>query len=377
MSRSATSVAASPVTPPVASTLTSDGDTQSRKARDARDGHVEASSSTTAGHCRHRRSWTEEEKRSFWKQKKSEKRERRKAAAAERHKAQQAQWASLTEEERATRRAEAVLLHEKRRQAEAALLSRCEAQLADPHVPAIVFDLSFAWCMTVANTKSTVSQVMLSYSALRTAGFPLRPVVTSLMGKEASDAEHDATPQAEVLQALNNYEGFRRFPPSVTQVQHWSDLFAPSQVVFLTADSPDTLTSIEPDTAYIVGAFVDHNAHKGLSYASAIRHGVRTARLPIKESVVLGNRSKVLTINHVVEVLIQYEKLRSAGTLDWAQAINNALPTRRTHQMIKERRKRERMSSTVSSVKRDDDDEVSDDARSNCRMDNDNGSAPV
>ncbi|CBZ28987.1 conserved hypothetical protein [Leishmania mexicana MHOM/GT/2001/U1103] len=377
MSRSAAAVTASPAAPCGSSTRTSGVDAQDANASDARDGAAQASHHTSVGHCRQRRSWTEEEKRAFWKQKKLEKRERRKAAAADRLKAQQAEWVCLTEEEKEARRAEAVLLHERRRHAEAALVTRCEAQLADSHVPAIVFDLSFAWCMTVANTKSTVSQVMLSYSALRTAGFPFRPVITSLMGKEASDAEHDATGQAEVLQALNNYEGFRRFPPRVTQMQHWSELFAPSQVVFLTADSPDTLTSIEPDTAYIVGAFVDHNAHKGLSYASAQRHGVRTARLPIKESVVLGNRCKVLTINHLVEVLIQYEKLRATGTPDWAQAINSALPTRRTQQVISRRRKRGQMSVTGSDDKEGDDDEVSDDGCSNGESDNADGSAAV
>ncbi|KAI5689882.1 hypothetical protein MNV84_06060 [Leishmania braziliensis] len=367
MSRAAAAAATSPAMPCVSSSsLTSDIDAHIPNAHDARDGATEASHSTLAEPRRQRKLWTEDEKRRFWRQKKLEKRERRKVVAADRQKAQQELWEHLSEEEKKARRTEATLLHERRRQAEAALVSRCEAQLANPHVPAIVFDLSFAWCMTVANTKSTVSQVKFSYSALRTAGFPFRPIITSLMGKEASDTEHDVTAQAAVLQTLENFEGFRRFPPVVTQAQHWSVLFEPNQVVFLTADAPDALTSIDPGTAYIVGAFVDHNAHKGLSYASAQRHGVRTARLPIRESVVLGNRCKVLTINHVVEVLIQYEHLRAAGTPDWAQAIDNALPTRRTRQVMKGRRKRRRVGEAGSDEERDDGDEGSDGDNSNC-----------
>ncbi|KAG5473301.1 hypothetical protein CUR178_03221 [Leishmania enriettii] len=330
------------------SSLTSASDAHGTSASAVRDNAAQALQKPPTERVRQRKSWTEEEKRRYWKRKKTEKRERVKAAAAERRQTQQDLWERLSVEEKEARRSEAALLHERRRQAEEALVRRCEAQLANPHVPAIVFDLSFAWCMTVANTKSTVSQVKLSYSALRTAGFPFRPIITSLMGKEASDTEHDATAQAAALQVLEGFEGFRRFPPRVTQAQHWSELLTPSQVVFLTADSPHTLTSIDPDTAYVVGAFVDHNANKGLSFASAQRHGVRTARLPIKETVMLGNRCKVLTINHVVDVLIHYEQLRAAGTPDWAQAIENVLPTRRTQQATKRWQKRQRVGDAIS-----------------------------
>ncbi|KPI87030.1 hypothetical protein ABL78_3895 [Leptomonas seymouri] len=304
--------------------------------------------STPAEHRRNRKSWTEEEKRAFWKQKKQAKKERAKAAVAERQQAQRAEWEALTEEEKEARRAEALAQHEHRRRAEAELMQRCETQLADARVPVLVFDLSFAWCMTVPDAKSTVSQVKFSYSSLRSAGFPFRPVITSLLGKEKSDTEHDAARQHEVLQVLDSFEGFRRFPPQITHDEHWSELFPADGVVFLTADAPDVLTTIEPNTVYIIGAFVDHNQHKGLSYAAAQRHNVRSARLPIKESVELGNRCKVLTINHVVDVLIKYEALRAAGTPDWGKTIDEALPIRRTQQEANGSRKRRRLAANGS-----------------------------
>lgn len=320
---------------------------------------------TPVEHRRNRKSWTEEEKRAFWKQKKQEKKERKKATAAARQAAQQAEWEQLTEAEKEARRAAAAELHEARRRAEAALTQRCETQLADPRVPALVFDLSFSWCMTVADTKSTVSQVKFSYSSLRSAGFPFRPVMTSLLGKEEQDTEHEADKQHDVLQALDGFEGFHRFPPQLTQTQHWSTLYPRDKVVFLTADAADVLDTIEPDTAYIIGAFVDHNQYKGLSYAAAQRHGVRTARLPIKESVELGNRCKVLTINHVVDVLIRYVALRDAGTPDWGRAIDEALPIRRAQQEVQGSRKRRRLnangSTTGSEVEGADGDEEGED----------------
>lgn len=333
----------SEASPSITSSLHSSAEVNVGDASHAQTQRGSAPHGTPVEHHRNRKSWTEEEKRAFWKQKKQEKKERKKAAAAERLQAQKAEWAALTDEEKETRRVEAVELHERRRRVEAALTQRCEAQLADGRVPALVFDLSFAWCMTVSDTKSTVSQVKFSYSSLRRAGFPFRPIITSLRGKEAADDVHDASSQSEVLQALSNFEGFRRFPPQVTQDEHWSSLFPADKVVFLTADSPDVLTSLEPDTAYVIGAFVDHNNYKGLSYAAAQRHGVRSARLPIKESVQLGNRCKVLTINHVVDVLVAYEALRVAGTPDWGRAIDAALPTRRAQQEVQGSRKRRRL----------------------------------
>jgi hypothetical protein len=55
-----------------------------------------------------------------------------------------------------------------------------------------------------------------------------------------------------------------------------------SSVIYLTADSPDTLQSVEPGCTYVVGGLVDHKDKPGMSYERARKFGLRTARLPIE-----------------------------------------------------------------------------------------------
>ncbi|EPY36998.1 tRNA (guanine-N(1)-)-methyltransferase TRM10 [Strigomonas culicis] len=281
---------------------------------------------TPAAHRRNRKSWTEEEKRAFWQARKQEKKERRRVKIQQKKEEERSAWEHLTEEEQDERRQAAMQRYDQKREAEARRKEQCLAHLQDPATPVLVYDLSFSWCMTAADTKSTVKQVQYAYSALRRETFPFRPVLCSVGGTEAAD-ERDCAAQREVLRALVTHSGFLAYGPLITE-QHWSELFPKEKIVFLSADSEEVLREIEPTTVYVVGAFVDHNKHKGLSYERARQHGVRTARLPLKESVDIGNRCKVLTINHLTEVLVRY--MREGG--GWAGAIEAALPVRRAHQ---------------------------------------------
>lgn len=306
--------------------------------------------------CPNRRSLSEDEKREFWKLKKAEKKLRKKAKAAARQEALKAEWETLPEEERERRKAEAAVVHQRRREFEERVRDQGLARLQDPHTPVLVFDLSFAWCMTAAQTRSTVSQLKFSYSALCSSGFPFRPVITSLVGREEDDTEHDAATQAALLASLASYAGFAKAPPQITERQHWSDLFPVDRVVYLTADAEEVLEDIEDEKVYVIGAFVDHNQHKGLSRSAAERHGVRMARLPIKESIDLSNRCLVLTINHVVDVLTRFVEGKAANAAhnggdhrgEWKAALESALPVRRVQQeaLGSRKRRRQRVSGT-------------------------------
>ncbi|RNF11316.1 tRNA (guanine-N(1)-)-methyltransferase TRM10 [Trypanosoma rangeli] len=262
--------------------------------------------------------WTAEQQSAYWQVKKAERRRRSKEAAAQRREAQQMEWEELDDKERERRRAEAIIVHERRRAVEAKEHAMRELHLSNVSLPLLVFDLSFAWCMTAADCRSTVSQIKFSYSVLRRHTFPMRPVVTSIGGQETMDT----SAHGELLRTLCDFEGFRRYPLPIHE-QHWSTLYKREDVVFLTADTETVLERLEPNTVYVVGAFVDHNARKFLTRDAARRHGVRMARLPLEESIEVGNRCKVLTVNHVVEVLCRY-----ADCGDWRRAFD-VLPTRR------------------------------------------------
>lgn len=253
--------------------------------------------------------------------------------------AQRTEWEALDDEEKEKRRIEAIHVHECRRAAEERHEALSKANLADPSLPVLVYDLSFAWCMSEADTKSTVSQLKFSYSTLRSEAFPFRPAITSLTGTEPQ-ADQSTEVQARVLQSLSSYAGFSKYPPLISE-QHWSTLYPKEKVVFLTADAGAVLEFIERNTIYIIGAFVDHNHHKGLSCGRADAHGVRTMRIPIAESIDLGNRCKVLTINHLTSVLAAFVRPPPAER-SWTAALEEVLPTRRMHQEVLGSRKRRR-----------------------------------
>ena len=94
-------------------------------------------------------------------------------------------------------------------------------------------------------------------------------------------------------------------------------------IVYLTADSPHTLTRLSPNTSYIVGAIVDKNRHKGLCYKRACELGIPTAKLPIGEYMTMQSRS-VLAVNHVVEIMLKWLE-----TGDWGEAFMTVIPKRK------------------------------------------------
>lgn len=98
-------------------------------------------------------------------------------------------------------------------------------------------------------------------------------------------------------------------------------------VVYLTADSPHTLTTLSPYTSYIIGGIVDKNRHKGICYNRACsqspEHNIQTAKLPIGEYMTMQSRS-VLAVNHVVEIMLKYME-----TGDWGKAFLHVIPKRK------------------------------------------------
>ena len=95
------------------------------------------------------------------------------------------------------------------------------------------------------------------------------------------------------------------------------------RLVYLTSDAEETLESIEPDTAYIIGGIVDRNSLKGATAQKAKTQGIRAVKLPIKEHVAMAS-SHVLTVNHVFQLLLEFQRCGS-----WAAAIARVLPQRK------------------------------------------------
>ena len=103
--------------------------------------------------------------------------------------------------------------------------------------------------------------------------------------------------------------------------------------VYLTGDSPNTLTTLDNNTTYIIGGIVDRNRLKraAIDRAESIRKqyptlDITTARLPLDENVDFKASTRILTCNHVFEIL---QKYRENGYTDWKSSIMKVLPGRK------------------------------------------------
>lgn len=101
-------------------------------------------------------------------------------------------------------------------------------------------------------------------------------------------------------------------------------------VVYLSSDSPYTLERLEPNTSYVIGGLVDKNREKGLCYRRAREAGIRTAKLPIGQFMVMQSRT-VLATNHVVEIMLKWLEFE-----DWGKAFMSVIPKRKGGRLIGE-----------------------------------------
>ncbi|KAL8853295.1 MAG: hypothetical protein Q9221_001907 [Calogaya cf. arnoldii] len=206
-----------------------------------------------------------------------------------------------------------------------------------------VIDCNFDDLMRDNERTSLASQVTRSYSENHKAPFKSHLFVSSFGGllkqrfdtvlaghhhnwKDVRFLEGDF--EAAASEAANLMKTERRgrlagaFQNSVDDQD--SEATSPSgETVYLTSDSPDTLTELKPYSTYIIGGIVDKNRHKGICYKRAMDRGFKTAKLPIGDYMKMTSRF-VLATNHVVEIMLRWLELR-----DWAKAFVEVIPQRK------------------------------------------------
>lgn len=99
------------------------------------------------------------------------------------------------------------------------------------------------------------------------------------------------------------------------------------RLIYLTSDSPHTLSTLQPYTTYIIGGLVDKNRHKSLCYNTAVRLNIPTAKLPLAQYMKMTSR-EVLATNHVAEIMLRWLD-KDAGGGDWGAAFLGVLPKRK------------------------------------------------
>mmetsp|Transcript_10834 Transcript_10834/g.22988 ORF Transcript_10834/g.22988 Transcript_10834/m.22988 type:complete len:447 (+) Transcript_10834:106-1446(+) len=120
---------------------------------------------------------------------------------------------------------------------------------------------------------------------------------------------------------------------SASQPPSYPKLRPNHQFVYLTGDSPNTLTTLDDNTTYIIGGIVDRNRLKraAIDRAESIAAAhpsldIKTARLPLDENIDFKGATRILTCNHVFEIL---QKYRENGYGDWRGAIMAVMPDRK------------------------------------------------
>ncbi|GAQ79777.1 tRNA methyltransferase [Klebsormidium nitens] len=174
----------------------------------------------------------------------------------------------------------------------------------------LVIDLEFGDLMEPHERKSLMQQLMYSYNRNSQGAQPFRLCLTGVTGAMKE--------QVHGICGFNNWL-------VVSEERSYLERFADrtSDLVYLTADADDTIQELDADKIYIIGGIVDRNRHKRLTYDKAKSQGIAMAKLPIGEHLRLAS-SKVLTVNHVVELLVRYKELN-----DWQKALELVVPTRK------------------------------------------------
>ena len=213
--------------------------------------------------------------------------------------------------------------------------------------PRVVIDMAYEALMVDTDVHSLAKQIRFLYADNIHAAHPLRLALTSFGPQQptaddrdgpedAGESDESAAPSAVSIAPSRLYEclhknvGFQswaltafpdhflRLPPSSRSAPSPSSLSpalpAPSSFVYLTAESPQLLTSLDASLTYVIGGLVDHNRLKGHCDEEARRMGVRTARLPITECMeVDGGRRTVITVNQVHQCLLHWWQLQASS----------------------------------------------------------------
>ncbi|CAM9754255.1 unnamed protein product [Ectocarpus sp. 4 AP-2014] len=175
----------------------------------------------------------------------------------------------------------------------------------------VCIDMAFDDLMLEKAQASLVQQVLYAYGTNRKAAQPCR-VTLSGMGP--------------VMTAkVNKLQGFDTWLGMTTDSRCYTEIFDKEELIYLSADSPATITHLEKGKVYIVGGLVDRNAHKGLCYEKAKKQEIVTGRLPLKKEDLYGAHSKVLATNHVFDILVR--AMGNGGDLEKVE--KKALPPRK------------------------------------------------
>uniref|UniRef100_A0A1I7S554 tRNA (guanine(9)-N(1))-methyltransferase n=1 Tax=Bursaphelenchus xylophilus TaxID=6326 RepID=A0A1I7S554_BURXY len=179
----------------------------------------------------------------------------------------------------------------------------------------IVVDMAYEHLMNPNLIRNTIAQLTFCYSANRRIPNPSQYHITGVSG--------------ETRKLFDELEGSKGWDVHVHE-EPLEKTFDSSEIVYLTSDSDNTLEQLNENDVYVIGGLLDHNRYPEASLKRAEANNWRHAKLPIGEFVKMNSR-KVLTINQVFEILLQFMEHNN-----WEDAFFKVIPKRKGAQKINE-----------------------------------------
>eukprot|EP00956_Cyclotella_meneghiniana_P031536 scaffold83104_cov59-Cyclotella_meneghiniana.AAC.2 len=220
----------------------------------------------------------------------------------------------------------------------------------------VCFDCSFEESMTSKERNSLSLQLRYVYSRNRKSSCPVNIDVCSLKTGNETRLHLEKVagfPDRWVGRAFNTYEADLKevYTLNVTandaagcssetiskegdiddgKISHTAILHTNAipqkRLIYLSGDSPNTITTLDNNAIYIIGGIVDRNRLKCAAIDRAKSLNIETARLPLQENLDFKGSTRILTCNHVFEILLGF---RENGYEDWKSAILGVLPERK------------------------------------------------
>lgn len=174
----------------------------------------------------------------------------------------------------------------------------------------IAVDLSFDEMMIDKDVAKCVKQLLRIYTMNRRSERPIPLHFTGIR------------PGGSVEKHLKRNDGYQHWDVKFSD-KPFVDLFERDKLVYLSSESDNVLTTLEKDHVYVIGGLVDHNQYKGHCHGLASEMGIRHARLPLSEHLVIKTRT-ILTINQVFEILMKVQLGKP-----WQETLLEVLPMRK------------------------------------------------
>ncbi|XP_009197596.1 tRNA methyltransferase 10 homolog C [Papio anubis] len=169
----------------------------------------------------------------------------------------------------------------------------------------LVFDMAYENYMKPKELQYTISQLLESEGWNRRNVDPFHIYFCNL--------KTDSAYHRELVKRYE--EKWDKLLLTATEKSH-VDLFPKDSIIYLTADSPNVMTTFRHDKVYIIGSFVDKKMQPGTSLAKAKRLKLATECLPLDKYLQWDTGNKNLTLDQMMRILLC---LKNTG--NWEEAL--------------------------------------------------------